>query len=160
MEYRLRTMRPQDSELLHTFLEHAISFPEDQEWTEETKKEAIDRYLNNWGQMGDIGFIIELKASKEPIGAAWFREFSSNSPGLAFVDEKVPEVSIMVLPEYRGAGLGYDLLRKLIDQASLEGYPALSLNVNKQDPELELYQKLDFEIVRESSNTQVLKRAL
>jgi GNAT superfamily N-acetyltransferase len=153
-------MKPQDSELLHSFLQHSISFPDDREWTEESKKEALNRYLENWGQMGDIGFIIELKESKKPIGAAWFRQFTAKNPGFAFIDEKIPELSIVVLPEYRGVGLGRDLLRKLIDQASLEGYPALSVNVNKKDPALDLYQKLDFQLVKETNNTQVLKRVL
>lgn len=160
MEYILRTMRPKDSKLLESFLEHAISFPEDREWTEESKQEMIHRYLDDWGQMGDIGFIIELKKDRKPIGAAWFRQFRATSPGFAFIDEKTPEISIVVLPEYRGAGLGRDLLRKLIDQATLEGYPGLSLNVDKKDPALELYKKLDFEVVSETSNTQVLKRVL
>lgn len=158
MEFVLRTMKPADSSLLKDFLALAIQLPDEDD--PQRKEEAISRYLADWGQPGDIGFIIELKKEKKPIGAAWFRQFPKDRPGFAFLGENIPEVSVVILPEYRGLGLGRDLLMKLINQAKLEGFPALSLHVNKQDPALSLYERLQFEVVQEHPRTRVLRRVL
>jgi GNAT superfamily N-acetyltransferase len=53
----------------------------------------------------------------EPVGAAWWRLFTAEDPGYGFVDEATPQVSIGVLPEARGRGVGERLLRALIAEA-------------------------------------------
>jgi ribosomal protein S18 acetylase RimI-like enzyme len=160
MEYIFRTIKPSDAPLLKEFLYLAIYVPEGEQppAREIVERPELSRYLENWGQPGDIGFIAELRKKSKPIGAAWFRQFSKEKPGYGFVAENIPELSIAVLPEYRRQGLGRDLLYRLIHQARLEGFPGLSLSVSKQNPAIRLYERLDFKPVRDLGNTQVMQR--
>ncbi|MBA4492765.1 GNAT family N-acetyltransferase [Paenactinomyces guangxiensis] len=162
MEYIFRIIKPSDAPLLKEFLYLAIYVPEGEQppAKEITERPELSRYLENWGQPGDLGFIVELKKESKPIGAAWFRQFNKENPGYGFVAENIPELSIAVLPGYRGQGLGRDLLTRIINQARLEGYPGLSLSVSKQNPAVSLYERLDFKHVRDTGDTQVMLRDL
>ena len=71
------------------------------------------RYVSGWGRPGDVGMIAEDKRSR-PLGAAWFRLFSTDQPGYGFVDESIPEVSMAVRDDCRGRGIGTALLLTLI----------------------------------------------
>ncbi len=80
----------------------------------------------------------------EPIGAAWWRWFSAADPGFGFVDEAVPEVSIGVLEDRRGQGIGTLLMQELIAAAGARGLAALSLSVESDNPAARLYRRLGF----------------
>ena len=85
------------------------------------------------------------EADGNPVGAAWYRRFSRNEPGYGFISEDIPEVSIAVVPEMRGRGIGRTLLVRLIDQARAEALPALSLSVSIHNPvAMRLYASLGF----------------
>jgi len=94
-------------------------------------------------QLGDVGLVAE---ADEPIGAAWYRLFSSNDHLRGFIDEEIPEVAgIAVRPRFRGRGIGRGLMDRLIDQACADGYPALSLHVNARNGRARaLYESLGF----------------
>ncbi|RAL25593.1 GNAT family N-acetyltransferase [Thermoflavimicrobium daqui] len=160
MRYIFRIAKPKDKPLLKEFLFLAFQDTQEIDSSSEEIESMTARYLENWGQEGDLGFIIESLEEEKPVAAAWFRQFSEELPGYGFVDKQIPEVSIAVLPEYRRAGLGRDLLMRLIDQAKMEGYPGLSLSVNKASATRKFYERLEFKRVREAGNLEVLKRAL
>jgi ribosomal protein S18 acetylase RimI-like enzyme len=103
----------------------------------------IGRYLSDWGRPGDAAFIAEVSVSRS-VGAAWCRRFTLAEPGYGFVDPLTPELSIAVLPDYRGQGIGEALIAALIAEARARGYPALSLSVEKDNPASRLYERLDF----------------
>jgi ribosomal protein S18 acetylase RimI-like enzyme len=103
----------------------------------------LGRYLAGWGRNGDAG-IVALDAADRPIGAAWYRLFSRDQPGYGFVAEWIPELSIAVRPEHRGAGVGTRLLRRLVELAREQGYAALSLSVERDNPAVSLYERLGF----------------
>jgi ribosomal protein S18 acetylase RimI-like enzyme len=102
---------------------------------------ALARYVAGWPRAGDLGVVA---VEDEPIGAAWWRLFTFEDPGYGFVDEATPEVSIGVLPEARGRGVGERLLRALITEAITRKLPALSLSVEPDNPARRLYERLGF----------------
>jgi GNAT superfamily N-acetyltransferase len=71
---------------------------------------------------------------------AWLRCFPASEPGYGFVDESTPELSIAVLPAYRGKGIGSRLLERL-----LQGVDAASLSCDPANPAWRLYVRLGFE---------------
>ena len=101
------------------------------------------RYLRSWGRAGDLGVIAEDASG--PIGAAWCRLLPASEPGYGFVAEDVPEISIAVLAEHRGEGVGRRLLTALIEDASSHGVRALSLSVHVLNPvALHIYERAGF----------------
>lgn len=104
---------------------------------------AIRHYLEGFRRPGDFGLIAESE-EREPIGAAWFRFFSSDDPGYGYVADDVPEVTIAVVPEWRGKGLGGRLLQELLSCAHEAGLGRVSLSVNPANPAKRLYERLGF----------------
>ena len=120
--------------------------------------EHLRRYIENWGRDGDAA-IIATDEVGGPLGAAWYRLFPESEPGYGFVDSHTPELSIAVLPEWRGRGIGRRLLRALMDSAKAQGFDTLSLSVNPDNPAMTLYERLGFEkmALNEGNWTMVVK---
>ena len=57
-------------------------------------------------------------------------------------------VDIALLPQYRGRGIGTDLLRALLDEASRAG-KRVSIHVERNNPARRLYERLGFRPVGE-----------
>ncbi len=76
-----------------------------------------------------------------PRGGAFSK---AGDPGYGFIAAAIPEVTIGVLADRRGRGLGSRLLRELIVLAQIEGLPALSLSVEPQNVAARLYRSLGF----------------
>jgi ribosomal protein S18 acetylase RimI-like enzyme len=89
----------------------------------------------------------------EPVGAAWYRLFTEDEPGYGFVDEKIPELSIAVVPLHRRKGIGEALLRACMVQAREEGFQALSLSVAAHNRSRMMYQRAGFEKVNETGDS-------
>ena len=68
-------------------------------------------------------------------------------PGYGFVDEQTPELTIAVVPSRRGRGYGAELLTSLLAQAKEDGFGAVSLSVEPDNPALALYERHGFEKV-------------
>jgi ribosomal protein S18 acetylase RimI-like enzyme len=115
------------------------------------------RYLEGWPRPGDCGFVAEEDG---PVGAAWYRTFTAESPGLGFVADDVPELAIAVVASRRHEGIGRQLLSELIKASVAQGYPALSLTVAEQNPARRLYESLGFVAVEQhGSSWTMIRRA-
>ena len=99
------------------------------------------RYLTGWGRLGDAGVVAE---DDRPIGAAWFRLFPFDELGYGFVAEDVPQLTIGVVATARGRGVGTRLLEALVDVARGDGYRAISLSVEPDNPARRLYERTGF----------------
>ena len=74
-----------------------------------------------------------------------------SSPGYGFVDEQTPELAIAVVPNARGKGVGSALLEALLERARSEGYPSLSLSVDRLNKgAIALYEQHGFQRVDET----------
>jgi GNAT superfamily N-acetyltransferase len=99
----------------------------------------LAKYLAGWGRPGDAGVIAEVNG--QPVGAAWYRLFLADDHGYGFINEGIPELSIGVLPQWRGKGIGARLLASLEEKARDSGYVALSLSVEETNPANRLYAR-------------------
>ncbi len=116
----------------------------------------LARYARNWGRPGDMG-VIAYDQQNLPIGAAWLRLMTGAERGSGWVDDQTPELSIAVVPEYRGKGLGTALLNRAITLAE-EQFPAVSLSVSASNPAANLYRRLGFVEVHNSGATLTMVR--
>lgn len=157
----VRPAGPDDVEFLRKMLYEAAAWNPD--WPRERMIAALadpilERYHRDWGRPGDGGVIAELDG--EPVGAAWYRLFTAEEPGLGFVDEKTPELGIAVAPLHRRRGIGETLLRALMVQAREDGFQALSLSVAVHNRSRMMYERAGFERVRENRESWVMRADL
>jgi GNAT superfamily N-acetyltransferase len=146
----IRQAGPQDVRFLRDMLKHAYHWR-----LNEDPDLPVARYVNNWGRPGDAGIIAWENG---PIGAAWYRVFSSRDRGFGFVDEQTPELTIAVVPGRRGGGLGGQLMEALLERARQEGHKAVSLSAEKG--RTGLYERYGFRPVEEKDGTVTMKAEL
>lgn len=113
----------------------------------------LARYVQGWGRDGDCGF---LAAVGEPVGAVWLRLLVGEDRGFGYVADDTPELSIALLPEFRGRGIGTQLLGRLC--AAPCGGAAMSLSVSADNPAVRLYRRFGFEVVGESGDSLTMVR--
>jgi ribosomal protein S18 acetylase RimI-like enzyme len=114
----------------------------------------LAQYMSGFGgQVGDVGVVALVEAT--PIGAAWARLIR----GYGYVDDQTPELSIAVLPGYRGQGVGEQLLYALFDSLR-PSYNQVSLSVQTANPAHRLYQRLGFQIARDDGDSWLMLRRL
>lgn len=161
-QYWIRPATSTDEPFLWEMLYEAIHVPEGRPKPDRTilQEPALAHYVAGWGQQaGDEGLLAINQASGQPVGAAWLRFFTADDPGWGFVDVDTPEVSMALLPAYRGQGIGTALLTALIAQAT-ERYAALSLSVDPQNPAMRLYERLGFVVVGASGTSLTMRKEL
>ena len=102
----------------------------------------LAHYLVGWPRSTDVGVVAELAG--EPVGAAWIRFFDPKDPGYGFLAADVPELTIGVLPSFRGRGFGGQLLRGILSQAREGGVRRVSLSVEPGNFAARLYRQIGF----------------
>ena len=108
----------------------------------------FSKAYEKWGRKGDIAIVAVKVKTKEIIGVAWVRLYKKSDPSFGFVDENTPDMAIAVKAEYRGKGLGTQLLKNLIQNLKKNGFSAISLSVDERNIALRLYKRLGFEIIK------------
>lgn len=133
----------QDVRFLRDMLHHAYY------WRERNPGDGpgpAARYVKGWGRPGDT--VLIAIDDGFPVGAAWYRLFRRENPGYGFVDEETPELAIAVVPNRRGRGIGEALLEALVERARADGYSALSLSVERENPVLvSFYEQHGFSVL-------------
>jgi ribosomal protein S18 acetylase RimI-like enzyme len=146
----------QDVRFLRDMLHHAYY------WKERAPGEGpgpVQLYVKAWGRPGDTAVIAVEDGF--PVGAAWYRLFARERPGYGFVDTSTPELAIAVVPSRPGRGIGDALLTTLVDRAREDGYPALSLCVDRRNADaIRVYERHGFERVAESDDTVTMLASL
>lgn len=147
---KLRPASPEDQDFLWRAQSHAALLEaEDDPVGTVRRHPMLARYVEGWGRAGDLGVIATpAEHAGEPIGAAWCRRFPQTAPGWGWIDTETPELSVAVLPSFRGLGLGTALLTELLRMTDAAG-TALSLAVRSTNPALRLYLRLGFCILPE-----------
>src|SRR5262245_5711609 len=160
-DYFIRSLTIADEPFLWEMLYEAIFIPEGSPPLPRdiVNIPEIARYVAHWGQADDCGVLAVANRTQLPLGAVWLRLFSEGNKGYGYVDDETPELSIALLPDYRGIGIGTELLCSLFAMARKK-YSAISLSVSAQNPALRLYQRLGFQIIRQEGTALIMKKSL
>lgn len=118
----------------------------------------LAHYAADWGRPGDLGYLA-VDGEGLLVGAAWLRLFPAGDPGYGFVDAATPELSMAVMPAWRGRGVGSRLLAALLDAAA-KRYAAVSLNVQADNPAARLYRRFRFEAVEDGGAWIIMRKRL
>ena len=157
MKITIRPITTEDEPFLWEMLYHAIYVPEGQSAParEVIRSPELARYVVGWGREGDCGFLAAGAADK-PLGAVWLRLMQGENQGYGYVDDNTAELSMAVLPEYRGRGIGSQLLTHLF--ASTCANPTVSLSVSIGNPARYLYERFGFIVAGHSGPSLTMKR--
>lgn len=153
----LRRAEPDDQEFLREMLWHCLFVPPGAEpfAREILALPEISRYVAGWGKPDDYGLIATDEATRQDVGAVWVRLMKGEEKGYGYVDAATPELSIALLPEYRGQGIGTTMMKHLITELPAE-YLTLSLSVSRQNPARCLYERLGFSVVEEEGDSIIM----
>ncbi len=116
---------------------------------------ALTHYVDGYGRAGDLGVIASDDGTD--VGAAWVRLLTSDDAGYGYVDEVTPELTIAVVPERRGRGVGTRLMEELLARTSNE-YRAVSLSCDPVNPAMRIYERLGFTAVGVSGTSITMVR--
>jgi len=84
-----------------------------------------------------------LPGVETPVGCAWLRLWSGPERGYGFVSPDIPEMSVSVIPNMRGRGIGTKLVGALLSRADAR-FDAVSLSVDADNPAISLYTGFGF----------------
>ena len=116
----------------------------------------IARYVEGWGRDGDLGVIAIDRATGLPVGAAWLRLWPGDDKGYGYIDDETPELSISVVPDWRGRGVGTRLIEALLVRARGR-YRAISLSVTVGNPAMRLYERMGFVTAATSGESATMR---
>jgi ribosomal protein S18 acetylase RimI-like enzyme len=72
------------------------------------------------------------------------------------VDDETPSFAISLHQEYRGQGIGSQLMVKMLELLKWEGYDRASLAVQKANYAVKMYKKVGFDIVDENAEEYIM----
>jgi len=146
-------MTREEFPLLSGFLYEAIFIPEGAAPPPRTVllSPPLRDYVAGFGSRRDDRALV-AEAAGRVVGAVWVR----CGAGFGRVAEGVPELAVALDPACRGRGVGTRLLRAMLRLLADEGYPAVSLSVQKANPAVRLYRRLGFQVVREHPEEYVM----
>lgn len=153
----IRELKSSEYVELEKFLYEAIYIPEG---TAPPPQEIIKRpelqvYVKDFGtREADVCFVAEV--DKKIVGACWSRIMND----YGHIDNKTPSLALSVLKNFRRRGIAIALMNKLCSRLE-KNFKHVSLSVQKENlAAVELYRKLNFEIVDERGEEYLMLKNL
>ena len=153
MQYKIRKLRKDETDLLETFLYEAIFIPNG---VEPPPKEIVEQpelrvYTDGFGsRQGDNCLVAEV--DDKVVGAVWTRIMND----YGHIDDETPSFAISLFKEYRGLGIGTRLMEEMLALLRSQGYRKASLSVQKANYAVKLYKKVGFRIIDENAEEYIM----
>lgn len=157
IKYIIREIKKSEYPLLAEFLYEAIFIPDGAELPPKSivASTELQVYIERFGESkDDRGLVAELEG--KVIGAVWARIIND----YGHIDDETPSLAIALYKEYRGLGIGTNLIKDMIALLRSNGYKRTSLAVQKANYALIMYQKAGFEIVDENIEEYIMVKYL
>lgn len=158
--YYIREASKEDESFLWEMLYQCLYVPPNEPPPDRSiiHQPELSKYIKDWGLKDDYALIGIDKTSNQRVGAIWLRLFKENDQGYGYVDNHTPELSMAILLEFRGKGLGTELLSKLLQYLRENKYKTVSLSVSPNNPAKRLYEKMEFKDTGIISGTSITMR--
>lgn len=153
MEYIIREIKQEEYEILNDFLYEAIFVPSGEQPPEKSViyLPELQVYVEDFGnQKDDICFLAEVNHTV--VGAVWVRVMDD----YGHVEDGVPSFAISLYKEYRGYGIGTQLMRRMLAELKQRRYEKASLSVQKENYAVNMYLNVGFEIVAEKEEEYLM----
>ncbi|MGR2753742.1 N-acetyltransferase family protein [Agromyces arachidis] len=151
----LRDAGPEDRALLaRATLENVNWVSERFTMGDVMSERRFSHYFTGFPAGDDLGIV--AMRGRDPIGVAWLVGLTADDPGYGYVSDDVPEFSIWVRSDERGAGLGGRLVDAVLERAADRGLPGVSLSVETGNRARHLYSRKGFTELRRSDHDVVM----
>lgn len=149
----IRPLKDSEKEILKEFLYEAIFVPEGEEPPEKSiiNREELMVYLYAFGR-GKADFALVAEMDGKIVGAVWTRIMHD----YGHVDDETPSFAISLYKEYRGQGIGTRLMQEMLQVLKSKGFKRASLSVQKANYAVRMYEKLGFQILKESEEEYIM----
>ena len=153
MQIELRRLKEGEVGLLKEFLYEAIFIPEGIEAPDRSiiEQPELALYYEGFGK-GKADNCIVAEAGGSVVGAVWTRIMND----YGHVDDEIPSCAISLYEEYRGKGIGTELMRQMLELLQKQGYEKASLAVQKANYAVKMYEKLGFKTVDENDEEYIM----
>lgn len=155
--YKIRRMQQEEYGYLEDFLYEAVFVPEGEEPPEKSiiYQPDLQVYVKHFGELKD-DYALVAEADGKIVGAAWARIMDD----YGHIDEDTPSIAISLYKEYRGQGIGSELLRSLLRVLKEAGYKRVSLSVQKANYAAKMYEKAGFKILLDKDEEYIMAAQL
>ena len=153
MSYKIRKIEKNEYGLLNDFLYEAIFIPVGMEKPPKDiiKNKELQVYIQDFGTNKDDNCLVAEYENKI-VGACWTRIMND----YGHIDNETPSFAISLYEEYRGKGIGTDLMLKMLELLKQKGYKKASLAVQKENYAVKMYKKVGFEIIDENDEEYIM----
>lgn len=153
MDYIIRELGKSETVLLKDFLYEAIFIPEgvDPPAKDILEQPELRVYTDGFGsRRGDNCLVADIGG--RIVGAVWCRIMND----YGHVDDKTPSFAISLYKEYRGQGIGTQLMIKMLELLKQQGYEQASLAVQKANYAVKMYENIGFKTVDENDEEYIM----
>ena len=149
----IREMRSEEIPLLDDFLYEAIFIPEGVPAPPRSiiENEDLQVYVRDFGKKADDRCLV-AEVGGRIVGAVWTRIMND----YGHIADGIPSLAISLYKDYRNQGIGTELLRKMLQLLRRDGYPQVSLSVQKAKYAFRMYQKAGFEVLKETDEEYLM----
>lgn len=153
MEYTIRKMTVPEYPLLSDFLYEAIFIPDGIKPPPRDiiASPELQIYIERFGTSKD-DFALVAEIERKIVGAVWVRIMND----YGHIDDETPSLAISLHKEYRGKGLGTNMMKEMLSLLKTHGYKHVSLSVQKANYAAEMYRKIGFKIVSENKEEWIM----
>lgn len=149
----IRDIKPDEIPVLEDFLYEAIFIPEGVPAPPRSiiENEDLQVYIQDFGESSDDRCLV-AEVDGKIVGAVWTRIMDD----YGHIDDQTPSLAISLYKEYRGQGIGTELLRRMLERLSSDGYRRVSLSVQKMNYALRMYEKAGFKTVADRGEEMIM----
>ena len=149
----IREIRSEEIPLLNDFLYEAIFIPEGVPAPPRSiiENEDLQVYVRDFGMKADDRCLV-AEVDGKVIGAVWTRVMDD----YGHIADGIPSLAISLYKDYRGQGIGTELLREMLLLLRRNGYPQVSLSVQKAKYAFGMYQKAGFDVMKETEEEYLM----
>ena len=153
MEYTIREMTVMEYPLLNEFLYEAIFIPDGIKPPPKNiiASPELQIYVDRFGaSKADFALVAEVE--QKIVGAVWVRIIHD----YGHIDDRTPSFAISLYKEYRGLGIGTEMMRQMLVVLQEKGYRKASLAVQQANYAVRMYQQVGFEIVDKNEEEYIM----
>ena len=149
----IRPIQEDETPVLSQFLYEAIFIPEGVAAPPQSiiENEDLQVYVRNFGHEPDDRCLV-AECDGKIVGAVWTRIMHD----YGHISDDTPSLAISLYKEYRNKGIGTELLKRMIALLQNDGYPQVSLSVQKANYAVRMYRKSGFEVLQETDEELIM----